>query len=82
MQVGRTRTSPRWSRSSGVASAPGELAEDLDPAYVLLMLFAAALAPAVIPQIARQFTGMSADTPAFQAAYAEQLRRVVERLAD
>jgi hypothetical protein len=31
---------------------------------------------------ARQFTGMSADTPAFQAAYAEQLRRVVERLAD
>ena len=60
----------------------GELAEDLDPAYVLLMLFAAALAPTVIPQIARQFTGMSADTPAFQAAYAEQLRRVVERLAD
>jgi hypothetical protein len=31
---------------------------------------------------ARQFTGMSADTPAFQAAYAEQLRCVVERLAD
>jgi TetR/AcrR family transcriptional regulator len=60
----------------------GELAEDLDPAYVLLVLFAATLAPTVIPQIARQFTGMSADTPAFQAAYAEQLRRVVERLAD
>ena len=60
----------------------GELAEDLDPAYVLLMLLAAALAPTVIPEIARQFTGVSADTPAFQAAYAEQLRRVVERLAD
>jgi TetR/AcrR family transcriptional regulator len=60
----------------------GELADDLDPAYVLLMLFAAALAPTVIPQIARRLTGLSADSPTFQAAYAEQLRHVVERLAD
>jgi TetR/AcrR family transcriptional regulator len=60
----------------------GELADDLDPAYVLLMLFAAALAPTVIPQIARRLTGLSAESPKFQEAYAEQLRRVVERLAD
>ena len=60
----------------------GELADDLDPAYVLLMLFAAALAPTVIPQIARRLTGLSADSTRFQAAYADQLRRVVERLAD
>jgi AcrR family transcriptional regulator len=60
----------------------GELAVDLDPAYVLLLLFAAALAPTVIPQIARRFTGLAADSAEFQAAYAEQLRRVVERLAD
>jgi TetR/AcrR family transcriptional regulator len=60
----------------------GELAADLDPAYVLLVLFAAALAPTVIPQIARRLTGLSVDSPAFQVAYAEQLRRVVERLAD
>jgi AcrR family transcriptional regulator len=60
----------------------GELADELDPAYVLLMLFAAALAPTVIPQIARQLTGLSADSSKFQAAYAEQLRRVVERLTD
>ena len=60
----------------------GELAVDLDPAYVLLILFAAALAPTVIPQIARGFTGLAADSSEFQAAYAEQLRRVVERLAD
>jgi TetR/AcrR family transcriptional regulator len=46
------------------------------------MLFAAALAPTVIPQVARRLTGLSADLPRFQAAYAEQLRRVVERLAD
>jgi len=60
----------------------GELADDLDPAYVVLMLFAAALAPTVIPQIAGRLTGLSADSPKFQEAYAEQLRRVVERLAD
>ena len=60
----------------------GELAEGLDPAYVLLMLFAAALAPTVIPQIARRITGLAADSPQFQTAYAEQLRRVIERLAD
>jgi AcrR family transcriptional regulator len=60
----------------------GELAADLDPGYVLLVLFAAALAPTVIPQIARRFTGLSANSATFQAAYAEQLRRVVERLAD
>jgi TetR/AcrR family transcriptional regulator len=60
----------------------GELAYDLDPAYVLLLLFAAALAPTVIPQIARRVTGLSAESLEFQAAYAEQLRRVVERLAD
>lgn len=60
----------------------GELADDLDPAYLLLVLFAAALAPTVIPQIARRLTGLSAESPRFQEAYAEQLRRVVERLAD
>jgi AcrR family transcriptional regulator len=60
----------------------GELADDLDPAYVLLMLFAAAFAPTVIPQIARRLTGLSVDSATFQDAYADQLRRVVERLAD
>jgi TetR/AcrR family transcriptional regulator len=60
----------------------GELAEELDPAYVLLMLFAAALAPTVIPQIARRITGLATDSPQFQTAYAEQLHRMVERLAD
>lgn len=60
----------------------GELAADFDPAYVLLMLFGATFAPTVIPQIVRQLTGLSADSANFQAAYAEQLRRVVERLAE
>jgi TetR/AcrR family transcriptional regulator len=60
----------------------GELADELDPAYVLLMLFAAALAPTVIPQIARRITGLTVDTPQFQTEYAEQVRRVIERLAE
>jgi hypothetical protein len=59
----------------------GELAEDLDPAYVLLALFAAAFAPTAIPQIVRRITGRPADSPEFLSAYAEQLRRIVAHLA-
>jgi hypothetical protein len=39
-----------------------ELTENLDPAYALLVLFAAALAPSVIPQIVRRITGERADS--------------------
>jgi len=59
----------------------GELADDLDPAYVLLVLFGAVLAPTVIPQIVRRISGERADSPAFLSAYAEQLRRVIDHLA-
>lgn len=58
-----------------------ELAEDLDPVYVLLVLFGAVLAPTVIPQIVRRITGEHADSPEFLSAYAEQLRRIIEHLA-
>ncbi|MEV0273667.1 MAG: TetR/AcrR family transcriptional regulator [Hamadaea sp.] len=58
----------------------GELAADLDPAYVLLVLFSATMAPILLPQIARQLTGLDAGTPEFLAAYTEQLRRIVEHL--
>ena len=46
-----------------------------------LVLFAAALAPTVIPQIARRFTGLSADSPEFPEAYAEQPGRLIEHPA-
>lgn len=59
----------------------GELSADLDPPYVLLMLFAATLAPIVLPQIVRRTTALPADSPEFLEAYAEQLRRVIARLA-
>ena len=58
----------------------GELAADLDPAYVLLVLFAAALAPALIPQIVRRITGRSADSPEFLSAYTDQLRHIVQHM--
>ncbi|MEU8285352.1 TetR family transcriptional regulator [Micromonospora sp. NPDC048905] len=60
----------------------GELADDLDPAYVQVLLFAATLAPTVLPQVARRMTGLAADSPEFLHAYAEQLRRVIARLAE
>jgi AcrR family transcriptional regulator len=60
----------------------GELAAELDPPYVLLMLFAAALAPTLLPHITQRITGLAGDSPEFQEAYQEQLRRVTGRLAD
>jgi TetR/AcrR family transcriptional regulator len=59
----------------------GELAPDLDPAHVLVMLFAATLAPTLLPQIVRRVTGQAADSPGFLNAYAEQLGRLVASLA-
>lgn len=59
----------------------GEIAADLDPAYVLLTLFAAAMAPTLLPQVAQRISGHPADSPEFLAEYGEQLRRIVARLA-
>lgn len=58
----------------------GEFAADLDPAYVLLMLFAATLAPTVLPQVVRRVTGLAADSPEFLDTYAEQLSKIMSRL--
>jgi TetR/AcrR family transcriptional regulator len=60
----------------------GELAEDLDPAYVGVILFAATLAPSVLPQIVRRMTGLPADSPEFLEKYADQLRTVMARLSE
>jgi TetR/AcrR family transcriptional regulator len=59
----------------------GELADDLDPAYTLLMLFMAAMAPTLLPQVVRRITGQAADAPEFLAAYSEQLKRALDHLA-
>jgi TetR/AcrR family transcriptional regulator len=60
--------------------AAGEIAGDLDPAYVLLVLFTATMAPTLLPQIVRRLTGLAADSPEFLDTYANQLRKMVEHL--
>jgi TetR/AcrR family transcriptional regulator len=59
----------------------GEISADLDPAHLMLLLFGAVLAPTVVPQIARQFTGLDPESDEFREAYAAQLKLVIARLA-
>ena len=59
----------------------GELASNLDPAYVMLILFAAVLAPVAMPQVVRGATGLAADSPEFFKRYRQELHRVIDRLA-
>ena len=58
----------------------GELSADLDPAYVVLTFFAAAMAPTVLPQVVRRLTGLAADSPEFLDGYAAQLGRMLGHL--
>ncbi|MEV4257168.1 TetR family transcriptional regulator [Spirillospora sp. NPDC049652] len=61
--------------------AEGELAADLDPEMVMLIMMAAVSVPTTMPNIVRYVTGMDATSPEFRARYADQLRRVVAHLA-
>jgi AcrR family transcriptional regulator len=58
----------------------GELAADMDPAFVALALFAAAAAPAILPHVARELTGLDPESEEFNSGYAEQLARLVRHL--
>jgi AcrR family transcriptional regulator len=60
--------------------ARGEIAKELDPATVLIVLFSAALAPVAMPQLAEGSMGHPADSEAFLGAYIDHLRTVVEHL--
>jgi TetR/AcrR family transcriptional regulator len=59
----------------------GELADDLDPSMVLIALMGAALAPVSIPQVVRRSTGLDPSDEKFERRYAQQLSRIVQRLA-
>ncbi|WP_246618908.1 MULTISPECIES: TetR family transcriptional regulator [Streptomyces violaceusniger group] len=61
--------------------AAGELADDLDPAAVLLMCYAVVSAPATMPHAVRQIFGIEPDSPEFRERWEEQLRRIVRHLA-
>jgi AcrR family transcriptional regulator len=57
----------------------GELPADLDPAELLLALFAAACAPVMLPQIARRL-GLDPAGADLARSYPEQISRLVGRL--
>jgi Transcriptional regulator len=59
----------------------GELAADIDPASVVLMCVGAVAAPVMMPQMVRRLFGLDPADPAFEEQYAEQLRRLIRRLA-
>ncbi len=61
--------------------AAGELAEDLDPAYVLLLFMGAVLTPASMPQTIERICGVKADSEEFRARFARQLRLIADHLA-
>jgi AcrR family transcriptional regulator len=59
----------------------GELAPNLDPRFVLLLLFAAVAAPVVMPQMVRRICDLDPQSPEFEAEYSRQLGLILERLA-
>ncbi len=58
----------------------GELPGDLDPACLLLALFAAASATVTLPRIVRTLCGEDAESDDFTRYYADQLARLVRHL--
>jgi len=60
--------------------AVGELAPDLDPAHLLLALFAAACAPLMLPQMVRRICGAEPGSQGFTTQYANLLTGLVQHL--
>jgi TetR/AcrR family transcriptional regulator len=58
----------------------GEIPGDLDPAYLLLALFAAAAAPVTLPRIARMVCDEDPSSATFTERYADQLARLIRHL--
>jgi AcrR family transcriptional regulator len=60
--------------------AAGELPDDLDPAYLMLALFAAAAASVTLPRVTRMIVNEDPESAEFTTKYAEQLARLVRHL--
>lgn len=58
----------------------GELPDDLDPAYLMIALFAAAAAGVTLPRVVRMVCGVDPASEEFATTYAEQLARLVRHL--
>ena len=59
----------------------GQIAADLDPAYLLLVFMAAAAVGITIPHEVKEMTGLEPTSPEFIERYGEQLRRLIRHLA-
>ena len=60
--------------------AQGELAGDLDPAFVHLTFMGAITLAVAMPRLTRRITGLDPTDPEFERRYAETLRRIARRL--
>lgn len=60
--------------------ADGEIPDDLDPAYLLLALFAAASAAITLPRVARLICDADPESEEFTRRYADQLARLVRHV--
>ena len=61
--------------------AAGEVADDLDPAAVLLAGMGMIAAPLAMPKVAWELFGIDPTSEEFLARYGEQIRRIVQHLA-
>jgi TetR/AcrR family transcriptional regulator len=61
--------------------AAGEIADELDPAFVLLVLQAAVISGDVFPGDVKRLMGLDPGSPEYLERMGEQLRRLVRRLA-
>lgn len=59
----------------------GEIAADIDPAYLLIAMMGAVNTPVTMPQTIERICGLPADSEAFRAAFSEQLRIMLRHLA-
>ena len=81
----REKQRERWQRSVEFIRArqqAGELASDIDPASLMLVMMAAASAPATMPHLVRGIFDADPTSEEFLDHYAEQLVRIVSRLAE
>lgn len=58
----------------------GEIASELDPATLQLVLLAAVAAPVLMPQAASRLFGIDSTDPHFETRYGDGLRSLVKRL--
>ncbi|UQI46983.1 TetR family transcriptional regulator [Streptomyces sp. HU2014] len=59
----------------------GEISADMDPGFLRLAVMGMVMAPIVMPQIAKEASGLDPSSPEFQEQYGEQIRRFLRHLS-